>query len=259
MKNVRKKPNVVFYRFVPGCRAPQRADKAAVGLLPTRAFRYCDAIVSASAFGWYLFPPTNFSLLWDGSEVIWTYEGAESWYPLSAAQFPGFRSQFDKAAPDGIKSYSPTFLGAFKEPGVVQIWTGLVARTEPGWSLLIRPPANLPRSQNFELYEGIVETDRWFGPLFTNVRLTRTHMPVEFRKDFPFLQIQPLPRELYDADTLDSYSIVPSLDELQSDDWDAFYRTVVKPSSDPDRPRGQYAVNTRKRRKRESAAQSSLA
>ena len=27
----------------------------------------------------------------------------------------------------------------------------------------------------------IIETDRWYGPLFTNVRLTRTNAPIEFR------------------------------------------------------------------------------
>lgn len=255
VQNGRTKPDVVFYRFVPGCRAPQRADRAAAGLLPTRAFRYCEAVVSASAFGWYMFPPTNFSVLWDGSEVIWTYEGADSWFPLSAAQFPGFREQFDEAAPEDIKEFSPPFLGALKEPGVIQVWTGLCARTAPGWSLLIRPPANLPRSKNFEHYEGIIETDRWFGPIFTNLRLTRTHVPVELRTDFPFLQVQPLPRDVYSAEMLDCYSIVPSLGELQPEDWDAFYRTVVKPSSDPDRPRGEYAVNARKRRRREPAAE----
>ena len=61
---------------------------------------------------------------------------------------------------------------------MVQIWSGLVARTAPGWSLLVRGPANLPRNLAYEVYEGIVETDRWFGPLFTNIRFTRTNVPV---------------------------------------------------------------------------------
>ena len=33
--------------------------------------------------------------------------------------------------------------GIRTEPGCLQIWTGLMARTAPGWSLLVRPPANL--------------------------------------------------------------------------------------------------------------------
>ena len=41
--------------------------------------------------------------------------------------------------------------------------------------------------------EGIIETDRWFGPLITNFQLTRTDIPVEFAPDFPLLQVQVLP------------------------------------------------------------------
>ena len=59
-------------------------------LLPTRAFRYCEAFTSASAFGWYVFPPISFSLHWDGEDIAWSYDGAEAWYPLGRAQFPDF-------------------------------------------------------------------------------------------------------------------------------------------------------------------------
>ena len=31
---------------------------------------------------------------------------------------------------------------------------------------------------------GIIESDRWFGPLFTALRLTRTHQPIEFSSDY---------------------------------------------------------------------------
>ncbi len=37
-------PLVKFYRFLPGARAPQRADRSAAGSMPTRAFRYCEAM-----------------------------------------------------------------------------------------------------------------------------------------------------------------------------------------------------------------------
>ena len=49
-----------------------RADRAAAGTMPTRAFRYCEAMTSASAFGRYVFPPITFSLMWDGG---WKYFG----------------------------------------------------------------------------------------------------------------------------------------------------------------------------------------
>jgi len=179
-----------------------------MGTLPTRAFRYCEAVTTASAFGWYLFPPLDFTVQWDGTNVLWTYEGAASWFPLTSAQFPGFADYFDGIAPPEIKGFSPPFLSALPEPGVIQIWTGHVAMTRPGWSLLVRPPANLPRSQSYELFEGIIETDRWFGPLFTNLRLTRTEFPISFVRELPLVQVQPIHRSLYAEDVLGKFSFV---------------------------------------------------
>jgi len=109
--------------MVPSARLPQRADRAAAGTLPTRAFRFCEAMTTASSFGWYIFPPIGFKLMWDGSDVIWTYDGVEDWFPLTTAQFPNFAPHFDDAAPDDIKGYSPPFLSSFIEPGVLQIWS----------------------------------------------------------------------------------------------------------------------------------------
>jgi hypothetical protein len=241
-------PLITFFRFVPGCRPPQRADRAAAGTIPTRGFRHCDALTAASAFGWYLFPPIGFSLIWDGSEVIWTYKGADGWYPLKAAQFPDFAKRFDQVAPPDVEGFSPQFLASLIEPGIVQIWSGLVVRTAPGWSLLIRSPANLVRNPGYECYEGIVETDRWFGPLFTNIRLTRTHAPIEFDADFPFLQVQPVHQSLYGS-ALDTFEVVDDLARLAPADWEAYRKTVVQPNVDPHRQRGQYAAANRRRRK----------
>src|SRR5205085_8793751 len=98
---------ISFYRLIPGARAPMRADRAAAGTMPTRAFRFCEAMRTASAFGWYLFPPITFTVMWDGgADVLWTYHGADAWYPLKSAQFPGFAEHFDKVAPDAIKGFS---------------------------------------------------------------------------------------------------------------------------------------------------------
>ena len=118
--------------------------------------------------------------------------------------FPDFSQTFDDAAPAALRGCAPPFLTALPEPGMVQIWTGLMASTAPGWSMLVRPPANLASPGGYSLYEGIVETDCWFGPLFTNLRLTRTHKPVHLRADFPLLQVQPLPREAYAEQTLNA-------------------------------------------------------
>jgi len=250
----KKTPLVSFHRFIPTARLPQRADRSAAGSLPTRAFRYCEPATSASGYGYYVFPPISFSLQWDGRDVMWTWEGAGTWLPLKSAQFPNFRDLFGQVAPEEIREYAPPFLGALQEPGLIQLWTGIVARTAPGWSLLVRAPANVPRSGTYELFEGIIETDRWFGPLITNMRLTKTDVPIDFRADFPLLQVQPLPRQAYDDATLNNYELVPDLTQLTPEDWDDYYDTVVRPHVQELRPRGQYAAAARKRRAAEGSA-----
>jgi hypothetical protein len=151
-----------------------------------------------------------------------------------------------------VRGYSPPFLGSFKDPAGLMLWSGFVARTAPGWSLLVRPPANLTHSQAYESYEGIVETDRWFGPLFVNLKLTRPNVPIAFDANYPFLQVQPVHRSVY-GEALDDFDIVEGIEDLQASDWADFHRTVSKPMQEPHRPRGEYAVQTRKRRQGEEA------
>ena len=244
-------PNTIvrFYRMIDQARPPQRADRSAAGTLPTRAYRYCEAVTSATAFGWWAFPPIDLMLLWDGVDIFWQYEGVSNWLPLTpSAQFPGFLEEFNAVAPLPLRDCSPPFLTALPEPGLLQIWTGLMARTAPGWHLLLRAPANIPGASGFSHYEGIVATDDWFGPLFTNVRLTRTHAPVRMRADFPLLLLQPVQHVAYSDVVMSSMKFMGDMRQLQNDDWTDYHATIVVPNEDPDRAFGAYAVTARKRR-----------
>lgn len=241
-------PLVRFHRLIEAARPPQRADRSAIGTLPTRAYRYCEAVRSATGFGWWVFPPTDLRILWDGHDIFWHHDSLDDWLPLlPSAQFPWFATRFDAVAPDDLKGCSPPFLTALPEPGMLQIWTGLMARTAPDWSLLIRAPANLPCPGGHDIFEGIVETDRWFGPLFINLRLTRTHAPIRLRPDFPLAQVQPLPRYVYGDTTLSADSFIGDMEGLAEQDWRDYQQTIVTPNADPDRPFGAYAVASRKR------------
>lgn len=243
-------PIARFYRMIEQARPPQRADRSALGTLPTRAYRYCDAVTSAAAFGWYVFPPMELRLIWDGADVFWHHAGAADWLALQpAAQFPGQAARFDAAAPAGLRGCSPPLLTALPEPGTVQIWSGLMARSAPGWSLLVRGPANLPAPGGYVAYEGIVEADRWFGPLFINLRLTRTGVPLRLAPDFPLAQVQPLPRAAYAEETLGASELISDPTAFAPADWADYQRSIAGPSADPDRPFGAYAVGARKRRK----------
>ncbi|HWI36060.1 MAG TPA: DUF6065 family protein [Burkholderiales bacterium] len=242
-------PAVTFYGAVPGVRAPMRADPSVLGTLPSRGFQYCEALRSASSFGWYVFPPIDFTLQWDGSEIIWTYRGAKAWYPLTSAQFPGFSAAFDRAAPGHLRGFAPPFLTAVPEPGIVQMWTGLFVESSENWSILVRPPANLPRHLSYDLYEGIVESDRWFGPLFTNLRLIKTDVPIEFSTERPLVQVQPLHRATYADEVLNHFRLVPGMADYSSETWSRYEESMVKPNLDPVRPVGVYASEVRKRKR----------
>ena len=242
-------PLVTFFRCVPQAPLPIRADRSAVGTLPTRAYRFCEAVATASGLGYYIFPPMNFALMWDGLRILWRWAEQPDWEPLQAVQFPDFRAYFDSIAPDDIKEYAPPFISAMREPGIVQIWSGLLARTRRNYSLMLRAPVNVPRVQHYEVFEGIIETDRWFGPVFNNFRLSKTDTPVEFNVEEPFMQAIPLAREGYDEALFNDYQLVASLKDLRADEWRAYHDTVVRPNKQEVRPRGQYAAATRRRRR----------
>ena len=105
----------------------------------------------------------------------------------------------------------------------------------------------MPRSKQYEVYEGIVETDRWFGPLFINIRLTATDTPVELSAARPLFQIQPLLRQTYADRELREMVVVGDLSGMPPDDWERYRRTVVARVPIPTRLPGGYAAAVRKR------------
>ena len=242
---------VEFFRLIQPTRSPKRAERAAAGFLPARAMRYCDALTSATGYGYWVFPPMDIRLLWDGEQIFWSYGLDETWLPLSgtdsgAVQFPNHAAAFDEMAPEFLRGYSPPFLTALPEAGGVQMWTGLLAKTQPGWSLSVRSPVNLPAIPNVVSWEGIIETDIWFGPLFTNFRLTRTDTTVHIRSHVPIIQVQPIPQLAYREETLASFACQEA-DALSDADWERLGE-VLLPPPDPTVRQGEYAVAVRKRR-----------
>ena len=230
---------------------PKRADRSAAGFLPSRAMRYCDALTSATGYGYWVFCPITMGLRWDGERVFWSYEDLDDWQPLSgtesgSVQFPDLADHFDAIAPSYLGGYSPPFLTALPELGAVQIWTGLLAKTRLGWSLNVRMPVNLPPPPGLVAWEGIVETDIWFGPLFNNFRITQTNEAVVLRAGVPLLQVQPTPQIAYKDETLQDFRCSEA-DGLSEADWSQLSH-VLLPNPDWEARQGEYAVTVRKRR-----------
>jgi len=216
--------------------------------LPLRGLRFCDPLTTATSYGWWVFPPMGFSLMWDGGMgVFWEPEGGGEWYPLKYAQFPNFAAQFADFAPSDLKQFPPPLLAAPNEPGLIQIWSGWFARTRPGWSSLVRSPPNFPRQMGLEPFEGIIETDTWFGPLFINVRLTKTDVPIAIRAEFPLMQVTPIFRDHYRDAILDDVQICSNSTDWTAREWDGFRRTVAAPHLSEKRRMGEHAIATRRR------------
>jgi Family of unknown function (DUF6065) len=189
---------------------------------PLRGRKYCAPLNVASAVGWYVFPPLNFHLNWDGRAFYCLLEGFEDWMLIERIVFPNYAEEFQKHAPEyGLKN-APTFLDVFPELGVIQIWTGYIVKTEPGESLWVRGPVNIPGSLQYDVFDGIIETDWWFGALIVNVRFHKTDTPVAFQRYRPLCQVFAVPRAVYDAQRKSEFKLDVGLESLSEADWRAW-------------------------------------
>jgi hypothetical protein len=245
---------IKFHRVYPAAIPPMRADKSALGLMPTMAFRHCEPMRAASSFGWYAFAAEEVHLRWNGADVLVKVD--EGWQPLSRMELPGFVDYWNGRAPESVRDLAPPFLTRLPIPGLVQIWTGLLCSTALGWSVLVRSPSNMRGSFLYATHEGIVETDRFKPcPLFMNVQLLATDVDIVIPKTVPLLQVQPLLRKTYDA-VAHSWHVTDGLDAqldgrpaLSPEEWRAYRQTIRVDVEDEAPEAGHYAADARKRAK----------
>jgi hypothetical protein len=226
------------------------ADASALGTLPVAAYQYCEAIRAASSFGWYVFPPADIRLRWDGSEVRCWQDG--DWQLLVSMSLAGETlERWQQFAPDDLKDRPPPYLSSLFVPGIVQVWSGFLVSSSEDWSILVRPPANLTQSNSYFCYEGLVETDRFGpGPLFVNLRLIATDREIVLPMTKPLFQVQPVMRASHAG--AGRACDITDIADMSSDHWQGF-RTTIR-SSDPresDHRTGSYGAHARRRGKQE--------
>lgn len=248
---------VEFVRACPAALAPLKADPSALGTLPTVAFQYCEAVRTASSYGWYVFPPADIVLRWDGNDVF--YAADDEWIELKAIHLDQESVDYwDNHAPEDMKGYAPPFLSHLLIPGVVQIWSGFFVQTAPGWSLMIRDPANFPQSKSFRCFDGVVETDSFAPcPLFMNIQITATDREIVILRDKPLFQVLPILRESYQDAALRDHPIV-ELDaggedgsQITAAHWDGIRSTLRRTDAEDAVSRsGTYGAQVRRRAKR---------
>ncbi|MDI3289313.1 DUF6065 family protein [Polyangium sp. 15x6] len=129
----------------------------------------CLPLLIANQAGWLVLSPHTVRAIWDGtgslkSVCIENLEGPEPYLAMS---------HFGH----GILTFTIPFL----------------FRTPPGYNLLVRGPANMPKDGAYPL-DGIVETD-WTTATFTmNWQLTRPQHPVTWKRGEPIAMIVPMRR-----------------------------------------------------------------
>ncbi len=245
-------PLISFYTVYPNSVPPMAADRSALGSIPSQAYQYCEAVTTASAFGWYAFPASSFTLSFDGVDVYLLEDQQKR--KFSALQLDGMDEWWNAHCPEHLKDMAPPFITNLGIPGYVQVWSGLLIETRRNWSTLIRPIANTPMSNQYFCFEGIVETDSYSpAPLFVNLKLQVTDTPIEFSHLEPLFQVQPIHRSCYSKKSLNDFvsTRISSKEYMTDSHWQRYANTVrhIDPRQD-DHKTGQYAIDTRKRGKR---------
>lgn len=201
-------PQMAFHQVWPDAPMPVPARAVLRDLLPAKAVRWCTPVTAASSFGWVLFAPAAFAVRWMEDRLEFTLVDADGalgpWQVLGAGrpgQHPGTQAALaavpahrsaelaDCLDEEGVPLVDPNPA----DPRELQVVSGVLARTAPGWATLVRPVPNLPLTPtSHDVVEGIVET-AWYGnTLPVMVRLRTPGEVVRFSPRSPLAVVQPV-------------------------------------------------------------------
>ncbi|HEY3009302.1 MAG TPA: DUF6065 family protein [Micromonosporaceae bacterium] len=256
---------VEIYTIYPDVRSPERASATVRGSLPSRAVQHCPPVSAASGFGWYVYPPADFALRWDGRESEWSLLAENEptqWRSLAGghdAQLPDVKTYLADAPErfrkdmDILRRFDGGFPFVDADPragNMIEVTTGTVARTSTGWCLLARPVPNWPDTGGVQILDGLVETDWYRSTIPTILRLTEPGRTVRFYRDIPIMALQPVHRSTFEAVGSTPLTVGRGLHDWPDDIW-AEYVHMRRERDDPTR-RSAYRREQR-RRARETA------
>lgn len=237
-------PTLTFHKAHPDLISPMPADKSALGTLPLPAFQFCEALRQGSALGWYIFPPREITLRFDGRFVFVVEDGRPEKLE-SRFLGDGFSDHWRSIAPEDFAAEEIPWITAFDHTGHVQVWSGLFVSTAPGWQVMIKPLANIPKRSELVEYEGLVRTDRFQPlPLFYNFNIVATHSDVRLDPEYPLFQVVALPSEdLMPAQASETLAL--DADTASDFNWDGLRRTSR--AENEDHTIGRYGAEIRRR------------
>jgi hypothetical protein len=189
------------WRLHPSSCPIVRAEKTLRGAAHRAGVRWCGPFTNANRAGWWVFPPVDVDIVWKGGsdfeyDVLTPYSDADS----HLIRFL-LRDDDDVDVDSWLPEEGRTkFSWGLVDEGVVQIWTGCMFETPPGWGLHIRSPINFS-PQPFHVMEAVLETDWLRYDVWLNIAFDRKDEVARLRRDDwpPVAQIVPVPRETYEA------------------------------------------------------------
>lgn len=234
-----------FYKFYRNAPDITEADGSLLGTMPLRAAKHCEAFLSASRLGWYLYPPTSFSLMWTGNEVLFHFDDQEDWRVLDRFFLHDFVIDYLGFAPENNKLNYPSFLDVFTEGDIVQIWSGYGVMGDEEWCYMVRSPINLPQNKDYDVIEAVIDSSWHVGPVLTNLRLRAQNKPIYFPSHKPFLQVVPIPNRILNYKKHISGTILEP-DDFDDEMWKKWRDTYERRNSGTP---GTYAKIVRERKR----------
>lgn len=185
------------WRLHPSSSKLARAEKTLHGTAHPGGIRYCGPFTNANAAGWWVFPPVDVDIEWKGGrdfdyELLSPYDDTD-WHLVRFLADEEDREHIDQWSRGGGRT---KFTWGLLEEGVVQIWTGLMFETPPGWALQMRSPANFtPRACH--VMEAVLETDWLQYDIWLNLVFDRPGEVVRLRRNGwpPIAQLVPVARD----------------------------------------------------------------
>jgi hypothetical protein len=175
----------------------EHAEKTCMGSANKAAVQWCGPYVNANQSGFWVHPPIDMDFVFNGESFdILNMEdfGGQDFDIVKSLVRPEDNSSFEKWCFPGTGRTKMTF--GLVEKNVMQMWTGLIFQTPPGWCLHIRSPINFP-NEGFNIVEAVLETDWMQYDIWMNLSVNEINKKISIRKENPIAHLVPMRRESF--------------------------------------------------------------
>ncbi len=216
--------NLEVWRLHPKGIRLEKAEKTLHNTANQAGVKFCRPFSSANSQGWWIYPPVDFDVILKNGKF--EYQLHDVWTNTEHELVKSLTTEKDKV---DINNFCPPegrskFTWGSVENNIVQIWTGCIFKTPPGWCLQVRSPINMPNS-NYSIMEGIIESDWMQYDIWINISVLKENQLIQFRKDQfpPLAQLVPIRRETCDAPWEISSDLIVNRDNQEGENVFKFW------------------------------------